>query len=135
MGDVFGRFVALVLVSLLTAVVLLGALSGRTAKTEKVYIREYLDRFCEKVLNNGEISKNEWEKLLQDMKNIDVSYKVEVLIGRRYNSENTDCIFVTYGTEMVEHLYRDGFFRLKQGDMITFRVEENGICCGGLVGG
>lgn len=135
MGDVFGRLVALIIVSMLTVLVVFGGLSDRTVKAEKVYIRECLNRFCEKVLDSGEISINEWEKLLQDMMNIDVSYKVEVLMGRRYDSENTDCVFVTYGTEIVEQLYREGFFQLNQGDVITFWVEENGICCGGMVEG
>lgn len=121
MGDIFGRFVAVVVAITLLCTVILGNIRIRIVKTENLYIREYMKQFCEQMARAGEIRQKDWERVVQDI-NRSTQYNAELLIGRYSASGTGGYMVVTYGDELETRLSQDGVYRLERGDVVMYRL-------------
>lgn len=82
MSGVFGRFIAILLLVVLIILIPLGFLVLKTEKAEDVYAREIVERFYEEIMEDGEVTVEEWEKMLRDLERNGVLYEIEVSIGK-----------------------------------------------------
>jgi len=82
MRGVFGRFIAIILLVVLVMLIPIGFLVIKTEKAKEVYARETVERFYEEMMQDGEVTVEEWEKFLWDLERNGVLYEVEVSIGK-----------------------------------------------------
>ncbi len=82
MSGAFGRFIAMILLVVLILLIPIGFVVIKTEKAEAVYAREIAERFYEEMMQDGEVTVEEWEKFLWDLERNGVLYEVEVSIGK-----------------------------------------------------
>lgn len=82
MRDAFGRFIANILLVVLVMLIPIGFLVIKTEKAKEVYARETVERFYEEIMENGEVTVEEWEKMLRDLERNGVLYDIEVSVGK-----------------------------------------------------
>lgn len=82
MRGAFGRFVAVVLLIVLILLIPLGFILIKTKRAEEAYAREVTEQFLQEVLQDGEITVEEYEKLRMDLERNGILYEIDISVGK-----------------------------------------------------
>ena len=82
MGDVFGRFIAVILLVAAFMFVCIGFVSMKTEKAKDTYAREVAEAFYEEIAADGQITVEEWELFQAELARNEFLYETDICIGR-----------------------------------------------------
>ena len=82
MGDVFGRFIAVILLVAVFMFVCIGFVSVKTEQAKETYAREIVEEFYEKIAADWQITAEEWELFQTELARTGYLYVTDICIGR-----------------------------------------------------
>lgn len=82
MGEVFGRFIAVILLVAVFMFVAIGFINVKTEEAKETYVREVVEEFYEKIAEDGQITVEEWELFQAELARSGYLYETDVCIGR-----------------------------------------------------
>lgn len=82
MGEVFGRFIAVILLVAVFMFVTIGFINVKTEEAKETYAREVVEEFYEEITADGQITAEEWELFQAELARTGYLYETEICIGR-----------------------------------------------------
>ena len=82
MGEVFGRFIAVILMVAGLVLVSIGFVSIKTENAKGIYAREVLESFYAQMAEDGQITVEEWELFQAELLRSGYLYETDICIGR-----------------------------------------------------
>ena len=82
MGDIFGRFIAVILLVAIFAFVCIGFINVKTEEAKETYTREVVEEFYEKISKDGQITVEEWELFQAELARSGYLCETDICIGR-----------------------------------------------------
>ena len=82
MGDIFGRFIAVILLAAVFTFVCIGFINVKAEEAKEAYTREVVEEFYEKISKDGQITVEEWELFQAELARSGYLYETDICIGR-----------------------------------------------------
>ena len=124
MGDAFGRFIAVILMVAGLVLVSIGFMCIKTENAKGIYAREVLESFYADMAEDNQITVEGWELFQTKLARNGCLYKTDICIGRYEETVAEKFYTTSYTDEIIEQMYRDGVYYLKDGDAITITVKQ-----------